>query len=89
LARIEFDEWAVSREIIHNINTREHNVKDPRLGPLPDTWEEVEAKRTRDDPYHFVRFKNKSTGDLINHDPRLSIEALKARGVNVELFTLI
>ncbi|KAL8386868.1 hypothetical protein RB595_010329 [Gaeumannomyces hyphopodioides] len=69
--------------------------KDPRLPPLPAPWRAVEdvtgtgrLGRTLDDPHVFRRFRNAETGKVVNSDPRMSPEALRARGVPLEWFTL-
>ena len=63
--------------------------EDPRLGPVPRPFERVESQRTLDDPTNFVRFRNSQTGEVINYDPRLTLEALRERGVHVESFQLV
>ncbi|KAK4223690.1 heterokaryon incompatibility protein-domain-containing protein [Podospora fimiseda] len=63
---------------------------DPRLGALPEGWESVKEhrERTGDDPFVYRWFRNVETGEEINWDPRMSIDALKKRGVNIEMFSL-
>ncbi|PLB34246.1 HET-domain-containing protein [Aspergillus candidus] len=63
--------------------------EDPRLGPVPPPFERVASQRTPDDPTNFVRFRNCETGEVVNYDPRLTPEALRGRGVNVETFHLV
>lgn len=63
--------------------------EDPRLGRIPPNWERVAKHRNPDDPEIFDRFRNMDTGELINSDPRLFPDALRARGVNLESFRLI
>ncbi|KLU88072.1 hypothetical protein MAPG_07059 [Magnaporthiopsis poae ATCC 64411] len=69
--------------------------EDPRLPPLPPPWEAVDnvaaakrLERTLDDPFVFRRFRNKETGEVVNSDPRMLPDALRARGVPLEFFTL-
>jgi hypothetical protein len=62
---------------------------DPRLGLVPGDWEQLAAERTPDDPYYFVRFRNRRTEEEINSDPRLFPEALEVRGVKLETFALV
>lgn len=62
---------------------------DPRLGDLPAEWEKLEVRRTRDDPLNVVRYRNKESGEIINSDPRLFPDALRARGVALETYRLI
>ncbi|KAI0418246.1 heterokaryon incompatibility protein-domain-containing protein [Xylaria grammica] len=72
-----------------NSITGERQRDDPRLGSDPEGWESLPLERTRDDPYNFVRFRNKGTGEVVNWDPRLTPEALAARGVELEKFRLV
>lgn len=65
------------------------SVCDPRLGAVPEGWEELPRDRTPEDPLHFVRFRNRFNGEVVNWDPRLTPEALEARGVKVEEFALV
>ncbi|KAH8666704.1 heterokaryon incompatibility protein-domain-containing protein [Xylariales sp. PMI_506] len=67
-------------------------AQDPRLDeiPLPDGWEAAPVpQRQREDPVLCCWYRNRDTGEVINSDPRLAPEALKARGVPVEVFSLI
>jgi len=57
---------------------------DPRLGPIPDGWEQLE----NDDPHRLQKWKNVKTGELINSDPRLLPSALVERGVKLQTFML-
>jgi len=72
-----------------NSDTGVVTQNDPRLGELSEAWEKVKAERTRDDPVLFAPHRNKSTGELINSDPRLLPSALHARGVTLETFQII
>ncbi|KAI6409688.1 hypothetical protein MCOR23_000778 [Pyricularia oryzae] len=62
---------------------------DPRLGPVPEGWEQMAWSRSPEDPLYFVRFRNKVTGEIINSDPRLFPAALRARGVSLEMLELV
>ncbi|KLU92599.1 hypothetical protein MAPG_11544 [Magnaporthiopsis poae ATCC 64411] len=69
--------------------------EDPRLPPLPPPWVAVDnvaatgtLERSLDDPYIFRRFRNRETGEVVNSDPRMSPDALRARGLALEYFTL-
>ncbi|KAJ0122645.1 uncharacterized protein J7T55_003160 [Diaporthe amygdali] len=53
--------------------------EDPRLEPLGLEWGRVEGKK----------FRNRSTGDLQEYDPRLGIAALRQRGVDLRTFRLM
>ena len=72
-----------------NTLTEEETVQDPRLGPLPEPWECLPAVRTPDDPLIFARYRNKKTGEVMNSDPRMLPDALRARGVPLETFRLV
>jgi hypothetical protein len=64
-------------------------LEDPRFGPLPPGWERIQYNKTQDDPHVVDRFRNMVTGEEINSDPRLLPEALKSRGINLQVFQLI
>ncbi|KAK0654182.1 heterokaryon incompatibility protein-domain-containing protein [Cercophora samala] len=72
-----------------NSNTNHTADDDPRLDPLPSEWERVSNDRTLDDPDYFDRFRNKTTGEVVNFDPRMSVEALRQRGVALTTFALV
>jgi hypothetical protein len=63
-------------------------VNDPRLGDLPPGWEWSEAERTKNDPDLFEEYYHESD-KYIHSDPRMTVEALAARGVILESFDLI
>ncbi|KAK7981425.1 hypothetical protein PG988_003663 [Apiospora saccharicola] len=62
---------------------------DPRLGQDPPNWERLEATRTADDPWNFARYRHRTTGEIVNSDPRLWLDALTARDVKLEAFDLL
>lgn len=69
-----------------NMETGDVQVEDPRLGPLPAGWryEDHEAKHA------YNIFSNEEIGVVeTTVDPRLSPEALKARGVSLQEFRLV
>lgn len=73
-----------------NVATGGRTVDDPRLGTLPyDGWDHAVYERTVEDPAVFERFVNGETAEVVNHDPRMSAEALEARGVKLRTFTLV
>lgn len=72
-----------------NTETEARTTDDPRLGSVPRDWEELEAVRLPEDPAVFKRFRNKTSGEVIDSDPRMFPEALKQRGVKLETFTLV
>ncbi|KAK3688863.1 heterokaryon incompatibility protein-domain-containing protein [Podospora appendiculata] len=61
-------------------------LNDPRLGAFRG-WDDPQgAFRRGDDPYMCARFRDNETGEIANYDPRITPEALRARGVDVESF---
>jgi hypothetical protein len=73
----------------HNLQTKEISLQDPRLSDLPTEWEEIVQEDEARSNIYVQHFKNKNTGEIINSDPRLLPQALKARGVNLETFILV
>ncbi|EXF76140.1 hypothetical protein CFIO01_03533 [Colletotrichum fioriniae PJ7] len=63
--------------------------EDPRLGEDPSGWERLETVRTGSDPWNFARYRSRQTREVINSDPRLTVDALKSRGVGVECYSLV
>jgi len=63
--------------------------EDPRLGELPPEWESIKQQRTPDDPLLFAPHRHKLTGEIINSDPRMLPEALRARGVDLQILRLV
>ncbi|KAI3333872.1 HET-domain-containing protein [Ustulina deusta] len=63
------------------------------LGALPHSWEvkiePIEFEWTPSDSMHCRKFRNKSTGEIINSDPRLFPEALLERGIPVRTITIV
>jgi hypothetical protein len=77
----------------YNRETRELTVSDPRLEDHPE-WERVSLEDLGrpligDDPIILEFFKNKKTGEIMNSDPKLLPEALEARGVDLQWFTIV
>lgn len=75
-----------------NPSTGSVSHEDPRLaalGCVPDEWEAIQSERMPDDPKYFQKFRNKSTGETINSDPRLLPDSLKARGIPLEVLRLV
>jgi hypothetical protein len=76
-------------------NTRTQN--NPILGPLPLTWrtmygtwdEPQEAEAEHFDDMRRLWFENIEIGKKSNFDPRLTPEALRERGVDIQTFNLI
>lgn len=59
-------------------------LEDPRLPPLPPGWEELRA-----DDDSRPEFKQMTSGEVQDSDPRMSPEALKERGIILEEFRLV
>lgn len=83
-----FSSMLGSEYCFFNEATEVLTVEDPRLEELIG-WERVYSRRTGDDPETFQRFRNLTTKEVINYDPRMSPEALRKRGVPLETFDLI
>ena len=62
-----------------------------RLRHQPQIVKGVRERRTRkiERRYLFRRYRNRVTGEEVLGDPRLSIERLRTRGVNVQHITLV
>ncbi|KAM5375412.1 hypothetical protein ACJZ2D_005973 [Fusarium nematophilum] len=76
-----------------NPETNTLTAEDPRLGPL-EGWERIPLEElgrelTGDDPQIYGFFGNTVDGRVVDSDPRMTPEALEARGVKLETFTLI
>ncbi|KAI5364692.1 hypothetical protein Slin14017_G045820 [Septoria linicola] len=68
------------------------NVKILVSGALSDQWQRIPIKElslTTDDPVAVDFFRNIKTGSINNHDPRMTKEALEARGVRFECVRFI
>ena len=63
-----------SRSKIHDFLLRRSNGNKPR------------QKRTSDDLYSFVEFRNTLTGEVINSDLKMLPKALEKRGVTLQTF---
>ncbi|KAK1753786.1 heterokaryon incompatibility protein-domain-containing protein [Echria macrotheca] len=76
-----------------NAETKEVSMEDPRLEPS-SLWERIaeedlERELTGDDPEVCSFFRNKDTGETMDSDPRMLPDALRARGVDLQGFTLV
>ena len=73
-------------EFFFNKETNQYRLDDPRLGPLPNGWQVSSHRREA----WWNQYVNEITGeDAGIYDPRLSPEALKQRGVQLQKFRLI
>lgn len=66
-------------------NTGKTQTEDPRLGPLRPGWRVA----AHEEDSAWDSFTNVETGEDTNFDPRLELEMLKARGVDIQEFVLI
>ena len=68
-------------------DTGDIKVEDPRLGPLPAGW----CNKNMSDPELPCNwYVNDESGEIAGiRDPRLTVDGLKARGVNLQEFRLI
>ncbi|KFY26841.1 hypothetical protein V493_03842 [Pseudogymnoascus sp. VKM F-4281 (FW-2241)] len=87
--QVETGYTGVSIQRYFDSSTKVVQSEDPRLGLVPIEWELLQGDRTPDDPDIFARFRNKITGQEINSDPRLFLDALKARRVDLKTFQLV
>ena len=80
-----YGEYSVSHYTFLNHQTGEFQFEDPRLGPLPDGWylSDHQKKQT------WNIYANDETGERTWHDPRMTPEALTARGVEMREFQLV
>ncbi|KAK3381767.1 hypothetical protein B0H63DRAFT_561394 [Podospora didyma] len=73
----------------YNPETNIMTLEDPKSPPLSDEWERTDHERQDKDPETFDFFRNKNTGVVRNSDPRVLLDALKARGLPVTEISLI
>lgn len=83
------DDRAVTETQFFNDETQMYTREDPRLGTTSDEWTEVFMEDKMRSPYVVQHYRNSRTGELINSDPRLLPDALRARGVLLETFRLV
>jgi len=69
----------------YNHNMREVSREDPRLGPLPPEWQRV----AHDKDSSYTMFYRVDGGHETTSDPRLSVDALRQRGLPLETFLLL
>jgi hypothetical protein len=76
-----------------NSETDSESREDPRLEDLPAEWEKIEEEQWAPEfvglYFPYSPHRNTVTGEEIVSDPRMFPEALKARGVRLEEFTLV
>jgi hypothetical protein len=79
----------ISKFSFSNRQTREKTSEDPRLGSTRLEWEPIEKEDSSRLRFYVQHHQHKTTGEIINSDPRLQPDALKARGVDLKTFTII
>ena len=80
------EEFERDYQCLFNAENNQYQLDDPRLGPLPNGW----RVKSHAEEASWNWYVNENTGeDSGDFDPRLTPEALKQRGVNVEEFRLI
>ena len=80
-----FEEFSNYYNAFLNHQTGEYQVEDPRLGPLPAGWY-IRGHEKKD---AYNRYANDETGKVTRFDPRMTSEALRARGVEMREFQLV
>jgi hypothetical protein len=66
-------------------------MHDPRfgLGSFPQHWEPIEMEDEMRLSWEVQHYRHRITGEVINSDPRMLPDSLKARGVQIETICLI
>ena len=73
-------------DVFMNVQTGDVQAEDPRLGPLPAGWRIAEHRKK----HAYNKFCNEELGVTATKlDPRLSPEALRARGVKLQEIRLV
>ncbi|KAK6069176.1 hypothetical protein SCUP234_10824 [Seiridium cupressi] len=76
-------------------NPEKYTAMGPRLEgiPIPPEGQRKEFTPTPEDPDNCCKFINKATGEVINYDPRMSMDAINERGLpgqrKVEMIQLV
>ena len=80
-----FEEYSRGYRAFLNTQTGEFQIEDPRLGPLPAGW----YISDHDEKDAYNRYANDETKEKTWFDPRMTPEALTARGVELREFQLV
>ena len=81
-----FPDLGQNYDVLMETTTGDIQVEDPRLGPLPVGWHIADHGKK----HAYSRFSNEQMGVYGTvEDPRLSPEALKARGVKLQDICLV
>jgi len=87
--QVTFDPATILRvRRYYNIDTGELRDDDPRLEPLIG-WERTSILPSNRDPPTVEWFRNTVTGEVVNYDPRLLPDALRARGHVLQTIKII
>jgi hypothetical protein len=68
----------------YNSETEDITIDDPRLGALPEEWEEVEIEDETQSLHALRHYRHRDLGEVIDPDPRKLPDALRARGVKLK-----
>ena len=85
LVRRYFEEHSIHYNVFLDHQTGEFQPEDPRLGPLPAGWYITDHKEKN----ACNLYANDETGERTWFDPRMTPEALTARGVEMREFQLV
>jgi hypothetical protein len=75
--------------LFHSVQDGTRTPEDPRLGELPENWEPIEKEDEARLRYTVQHYRHKITNEIINSDPRLMLEAVRARSIKVETLVVI
>ena len=82
-----FPQFGSYHYVFLNSETGDTQIEDPRLGPLPAGWRNKNMSN-KELPWNW--YVNIDTGEVAGiRDPRMTVDALKARGVILRDFKLI
>lgn len=84
------DASAMQQQMYANAKTGEQTSQDPRLGAMPPAWRPLDAtdREALNLDADGNAYRNEATGEVLEDDPRLLPDALRARGVALETFVL-
>jgi hypothetical protein len=81
--------YSTYRLLFRNAQDGAKTPQDPRLGVLPENWEPIEKEDEARLRYTVQHYRHKITNEIINSDPRLMLEAVRARSIKVETLVVI
>jgi hypothetical protein len=74
---------------LYNSEPEEIIIDDPRLGALPEEWEEVEIEDETHSDHALRHYMHRDLGAVIDSDPRMLPDTLRPRGVKLETIVLV